>query len=184
MKEFRGKEHCVDEATDVRKCYDEFFQRRNGCTLPWRKGTQVGSKQSGIRIFTSPVWVAQPPCETLDHLLALVNASRAISVSSTHRTQSVTGCRPSCRSAQYIPTKFSDVVTRQVAEDGETRTVVMWMPSSSVTVLESVLRYSMDDLVADVGGYLGLLLGGSALTFYDLVLQKVKGAAGKLKKHG
>ena len=38
-----------------------------------------------------------------------------------------------------------------------------------VTTQTEVLLYGLPDVVADVGGYLGLLLGASVLTIYELV---------------
>ena len=35
---------------------------------------------------------------------------------------------------------------------------------------EQYLAYNLDSLIADFGGYLGLLLGQSILSFYDLGL--------------
>ena len=40
---------------------------------------------------------------------------------------------------------------------------VLFLPESSFVVEREVLRYDWSDLVADVGGFLGLLLGFSLL---------------------
>ena len=39
---------------------------------------------------------------------------------------------------------------------------------------EQYLAYNLDSLIADFGGYLGLLLGHSILSFYDLGLGFLK----------
>ena len=40
-----------------------------------------------------------------------------------------------------------------------------------IVVTEEVLAYTIEDLVADFGGYLGLLLGASILSMYDFISQ-------------
>ena len=40
-----------------------------------------------------------------------------------------------------------------------------------IVVTEEVLAYTIEDLVADFGGYLGLLLGASILSMYDFITQ-------------
>ena len=42
------------------------------------------------------------------------------------------------------------------------------MDSPVVTVQEEAKFYQMSDLIADAGGYMGLLLGASVFTFYEL----------------
>ena len=37
------------------------------------------------------------------------------------------------------------------------------------------ITYDANDLIADVGGYLGLLMGQSILALYDLVNEYIKG---------
>ena len=46
--------------------------------------------------------------------------------------------------------------------------VKMEMDSPIVTVQEEAKFYQMSDLIADAGGYMGLLLGASVFTFFEL----------------
>ena len=43
-----------------------------------------------------------------------------------------------------------------------------------VQVIEEILAYKFPDLVADFGGYLGLLLGASIVSMYDIIFEMVK----------
>jgi len=43
--------------------------------------------------------------------------------------------------------------------------------SEYLEVAEEILRYDLGSLAADVGGFLGLLLGASLLSLYDTLVQ-------------
>ena len=47
--------------------------------------------------------------------------------------------------------------------------VEIWLyyGTSRITVKEQYYTYGFDSFIADIGGYLGLLLGNSILGFYD-----------------
>ena len=49
--------------------------------------------------------------------------------------------------------------------------VSLVIDSGKVNVFEERLLYSPDNFVADIGGYLGLLLGQSLLTMFDMVVK-------------
>ena len=54
--------------------------------------------------------------------------------------------------------------------------------SRLVPVTRERKMYTADNLVADVGGYLGLLLGASALALFDHLLDMVKALAKRFRK--
>lgn len=56
--------------------------------------------------------------------------------------------------------------------------------TSSYVTSKEVLRYDSKDIVADFGGYLGLLLGFSILNLFDLMLEAAEkiGVATKRKR--
>ena len=43
----------------------------------------------------------------------------------------------------------------------------LFYPNKDYTVVEEYIGYDFSSFVSDFGGYLGLLLGHSILTFYD-----------------
>ena len=42
-----------------------------------------------------------------------------------------------------------------------------------VNIIEEVLVYGPEELIADFGGYLGLLLGASIMSLYDIILAQI-----------
>ena len=42
-----------------------------------------------------------------------------------------------------------------------------------VEVIEETLAYKFQDLFADFGGYLGLLLGASIMSLYDIIMEVI-----------
>ena len=48
--------------------------------------------------------------------------------------------------------------------------VTLMMPSDEVEIHEEVRLYTMANFIADFGGFLGLLLGASVLSLFDIVL--------------
>ena len=48
--------------------------------------------------------------------------------------------------------------------------VVISMPSNEFQISQQVRLYTMTNFIADFGGYLGLLLGASVLSFFDIIL--------------
>ena len=45
------------------------------------------------------------------------------------------------------------------------------MPSSNRETIQQVRLYTMTNFIADFGGYLGLLLGASMMSLFDIILK-------------
>lgn len=83
----------------------------------------------------------------------------------------LTGCAPPCgrfryRMARYMDYRDSADVPDSAATPRASGAYVAVTSGDHVSLRE-VLRYGPQDLVASVGGYLGLLLGVSALDLFD-----------------
>ena len=83
------------------------------------------------------------------------------------------GCRIPCRVMRHELHKLYDSedncdALKVHGIDGCEGLVGLWvlMTDSSVKVIEEHLLYDWSNFVADIGGYLGLLLGVSVLTLY------------------
>ena len=48
--------------------------------------------------------------------------------------------------------------------------VTIIMPTDEVEIIQQVRLYSIANFIADFGGYLGLLLGASVLSMFDVIL--------------
>ena len=50
----------------------------------------------------------------------------------------------------------------------------LFMPSNEVEIIQQVRLYTMTNFIADFGGYLGLLLGASMMSLFDLILKCIR----------
>ncbi|KAF0293087.1 hypothetical protein FJT64_008987 [Amphibalanus amphitrite] len=64
-------------------------------------------------------------------------------------------------------------------EEFDNITSVTLEPSSTMNILETYVTYTFSDLMADTGGFLGLLLGSSLLSVCQLLPQMTKWACTK-----
>ncbi len=84
-----------------------------------------------------------------------------------------TGCRFPCRHFEfrYTRTLQEGELVVPVSELGTSQAarVKLYFREAGYETRKEVQMYATKDLVADVGGYLGLLLGASVLDVYDLI---------------
>ena len=129
-------------------CLADFIEEKIGCNP-----NIFGSKYS-----------KGPPCTTYQQLLDLDNITAKLSRSYDHDIYAMTGCLPSCERNVYTihaePVTCYDYVNPNYA--------VINMRISELSYEERVqyIIYEMDSFIADVGGYMGLLLGYSILSLY------------------
>ena len=63
--------------------------------------------------------------------------------------------------------------------DNDTVYLEVFFPNTNFKMREQYYTYDWTDLFSDFGGYMGLLLGASMLTFYDLARGIYKRVFGK-----
>ena len=67
--------------------------------------------------------------------------------------------------------KFTTLYSHKHDENELNGTMVtLMMPSDEVEIHEEVRLYTIANFIADFGGFLGLLLGASVLSLFDIVL--------------
>ena len=64
---------------------------------------------------------------------------------------------------------FTPLYTTQREEFNGTKITIM-MPSNEVEVIKQVRLYTLANFIADFGGFLGLLLGASLMSFFSQIL--------------
>jgi hypothetical protein len=76
-----------------------------------------------------------------------------------------TGCMPMCRRAQY---DYKVLETHRYPSTKNLISGSFYYTSGRYNYMEDYYTYDEFSFFADVGGYLGLLLGHSILSFYDI----------------
>jgi hypothetical protein len=78
-----------------------------------------------------------------------------------------TGCLPSCTRNEYV-VKHEFGIMNVAYKVPHSHLLEIGCYGTDYTVKEQYLVYGLPDLIADFGGFLGLLLGYSVLSFFDL----------------
>ena len=143
---------CVSaHEADFNKCVQDFVDSLLNCTLPWRPQRllpQCSGKRAEYDLF--------------------MNLTSTILQSDEETLSELTGCEPSCTRSDYSSKFVSNVVLPD--DDGEKDNVLilkLYYARNRVTVRRQYYTYTLEHLIADLGGCLGLLLGYSLLGFYD-----------------
>ena len=128
-------------------CIARYLEEKLGCN-PMTIGSQFSST---------------PKCTTKAELLALANASRQFEDADENDIFEMTGCLPSCIKDQYSLTV--DPLKERIGTHCAVQLDFM-MLDSSYKEEEQYIIYDVSSFIADVGGYMGLLLGSSLLSLY------------------
>ncbi len=164
------RDQCGNDVQLLDACQVHFIEKQIGCKLPWLRGKKTGPAQfenvcSGIKA-------------TLKNMTAVI---KALNHASLKHFLEDTGCAPSCQ--MYVPTlaKEQERIGGHLDEidNGTDKRLLQFMVYSEQTTIpveEIVLSYDNLDAMADVGGYLGLLLGASCLSM-------IKNTSERLSKH-
>ena len=64
----------------------------------------------------------------------------------------------------------------------KTHNLKMYISDEMIPVTEERKFYTTDNFIADVGGYLGLLLGASVLALFDFIVDLIKAVLRKFSK--
>ena len=113
------------------------------------------------------------PCKTRSQLLALANITRILEEADGNKIYEMTGCLSSCEKDQYSIT--AEPIIREDALNSWTSPLACQvhfefiMQESSYHLEEHYHIYDAASFYADVGGYMGLLLGSSLLGIYMLL---------------
>ena len=70
--------------------------------------------------------------------------------------------------------KYKVKYTRFDKESVNGTEIGLFMPSNEVEIIQQVRLYTMTNFIADFGGYLGLLLGVSMMSLFDMILKSIR----------
>ena len=143
-------------------CLDTFIEAKVGCS----------TKHQGVAR-------SLPPCTTLDQFLMWAKWTDNVTKLDETSIYELTGCLGPCKLNDYKLTAMADLMT--INTPGVTKGALALRFAFMIgkhEVREQYYTYDRDSFIADVGGYLGLLLGHS---IYSIACS-LEGAGGFLKK--
>ena len=165
-----AKTVTISRSTEERPCYESdsnqtlslcieaFLDRTLGCSLPWHK-----NKTRRI-------------CSGSDDFEAFQKISDVLEDVKESELLTMTGCQPPCVREDFTlkeayQTQALDKTEHEAKKGAQ---VYFYFSSGAYLVNREVAMYSMSNLVADIGGYLGLLLGVSCFSVFDTLEKLIK----------
>ena len=147
----KPSQRCSKEnaKTTTSGCIARFLEQKIGCN-PMILGSQFSKT---------------PQCTTKTQLLALANATKRFEDADENDLYEMTGCLPSCTKDQYSLT-VDPLITAWEYQFKCQVYLEFIMLDSSYKEEEQYIIYDIGSFIADVGGYMGLLLGSSLLSLY------------------
>ena len=106
----------------------------------------------------------KPFCQE-EAMAEVIATLEEFSGSSEARILNKTGCLPHCERDEIT---IDDINTKPVWAPSNTLTMSFTFEDASYQLSEEYIVYDFNDFIADVGGYLGLLLGHSVLSMYHM----------------
>ena len=91
--------------------------------------------------------------------------------------KSLAKCSPGCTRLAYSAKVYKKSFEHEYQSESEVVVVSLFYHQHEVPVKEHVYAYDHFNLIADIGGYLGLLLGYSILAFYDMLVYVIEKVA-------
>ncbi len=152
-------------------CIDEFIENELKCSLPWTKERNAFEND----------------CSSIKDFLKIKEEINTKPLGQTARRLQDFGCLvPDCHLVKWQMVK-EELATagKDELEDGHIW-IQLWIPArETVKVYTEEDSYGFPSFVADFGGYMGLFLGASLGTLYDLVANSfAKSFKGNSKKKG
>ena len=128
-------------------CMENYYSQKLGCTLPWSLNNTL--KYASMNI-----------CEGKEKFKQFKNIAMNILKPDENKKLINEGCFiPNCVQRSWKIKKEKDIDEKRTGFEFE------WFEPSKVLVREEVKLYTLVNFFAEVGGYLGLLLGESLLSY-------------------
>ena len=145
-----------DHKMKMTACITQFIQSQIGCNI----------KVQGAKETNNTAW---PPCNSTSQLEKFANISGKLQYATASAIYDMTGCLSACEKDKF------DIGTPQVVkkpfQSKKVRVnklrVHVSMSDTSYVLEQEYIIYDVNSFIADVGGYMGLLLGCSILSLFD-----------------
>ena len=134
---------------EISTCIQHYIENKMRCQLPWHNQNTTF-----------------PQCIKSDQYVEFLNTYLGISSQNEAWIAKVTGCLPSCRRNEFEVKVVNRI--EMPPENGKCYySGMFYYPSGSYKEKTYYYTYEFSDYIADIGGYMGLLLGYSLISFYD-----------------
>ena len=153
-------EPCTDATNDIKitGCIAEYISDQIGC-IPNIMGVNdsIGTMSS-------------PPCNSTSDLNKFATIAEKLQFADTSTIYNMTGCLSTCEKYKFdikMTDKIEAIYPSSSYHGHVTLYIIISMHDTSYVKEEHYLIYDFNSFIADVGGYMGLLLGSSILSLYD-----------------
>ena len=149
----QDEEPCISDAaavTNMWDCITNYMYSKLNCTLPWM------AKAGDVNLCSSP--------QEYDIYLSEIIGGLG---HKTEYIEKVAQCTPGCKRVEYSAKLHNTAPDPSLTDQWG---VAIFFAKDKFSVKEQFYIYDTPNLIADFGGYLGLLLGYSLLGFYDTLM--------------
>ena len=140
-------------SSPILPCINAKLDAKLGCSYPTMKGPASG----------------QRPCEAKAEHMRRLKLSYPYMYGSEAAVLNYSGCLSSCKIVEYFVTPKSELQQSEPVGPDElpnSLLIQLWFPSGRYLEREQYWVYDVNSLFADIGGYLGLLLGHSIYSIF------------------
>ena len=153
------QERCSNEAQapNMTDCIAEYIATQIGCSVKIQEFEPINF----------------PTCKTEMELEAFVNISQKLERSGATGVYDMTGCLSSCEKEKYELSLENWPEEKNYKSYSEVR-LIFTMYERSYQEEEQYIIYDSNSLFADIGGFMGLVLGSSMLSIFDEVVELLR----------
>lgn len=149
LKDKRTPCQSEPRTEDMNTCIQHYLERTMKCQLPWHNESTV-----------------LPRCTKPEQYDEFIKSYNKITRMKEASIAEITSCLPSCERREF-QMKLITSKTIPLTDGQRHITGYFYYPNGRYTEKHHYYTYKTGDLFADIGGYLGLLLGYSILSCYD-----------------
>ena len=163
------KKHTIHVGTESDQCKDEYDNPETTACIAEFIHSKIGCS-ANILGRDETMIAARPLCNSSFEFSRFAAISAELQFADTSTITRMTGCPTSCEKDQF-EIKMTDKTEVIYPTSSYYGHVSLWlyisMHETSYIQEEQYIIYHFNSFIADVGGYMGLLLGSSILSLYD-----------------
>ena len=157
--------HQPDNSTNISTCVAQYVEQRFNCSLPLLGGFNLTNACEGMK------WGE-------DAAEAFQFVQHDMTVMTELEIFKKTGCMPSCHRQKI---HLNTIESKQEKADDPKIWWLLSFRDGQYNLHEEYYVYDEESLTADIGGFLGLLLGHSILSVYHIIAMELMNPQGVLR---